>query len=158
MYAAGGVTVRIGRRSAAMDALLIRHGARIGVFVTAWNPMSRRMPVGWNNRMQRALTSRLRFVPAIAADGVWRDWHEAHLLAFAPLARGIGLARRFRQRAVVVVRVGAPVRLVPVSVTLFRAEYAECLNSRLGAIQSCSARARAHVPKAVPSRFRHGRT
>ena len=31
------------------------------------------------------------------------------------------------------------------------------LNSWVGAIQSCAARAGAHVPKAGPSRFRHGR-
>jgi hypothetical protein len=111
-YAAGGLTVRIGRRSAAMDALLSRHDAGVGVFVTAWNPMSRLMPLGWNDRVQRALACRLRFMSSIPADGSWRDWREAHVLAFAPPARVIGVARRFRQRAVVVVRIGAPVRLV----------------------------------------------
>ena len=40
-----------------MDALLARHGARCAVFVTAWNPFSRRMPAGWNRRMQAAPAS-----------------------------------------------------------------------------------------------------
>jgi hypothetical protein len=54
-YTAGKVEVWIGRRSPAMDQLLATHNARAGVFVTAWNPLSRRMPPGWNRRMQERL-------------------------------------------------------------------------------------------------------
>ena len=81
-YEAGGVVVRIGRRSAAMDALLRgRHAA----FITAWNPMSRRRP---------------------------RGWAERHLLvAGDPRALAV-LARRFRQAAVVAVAPGRAARLV----------------------------------------------
>ncbi len=51
---------RINRRSTAMDELLTVYGAKAAVFVTAWNPRSRRMPAGWNQRMQAALKQRLR--------------------------------------------------------------------------------------------------
>ena len=37
----GETTIRIGRRSTAVDRLLSRHGARTAVFVTAWNPFSK---------------------------------------------------------------------------------------------------------------------
>jgi hypothetical protein len=39
------VVVRIGERSHQVDALLARFGARSGVFITAWNPFSRSLPV-----------------------------------------------------------------------------------------------------------------
>lgn len=111
-YRTGDVAVTIGRRSAAMDALLWRRGAGSGVFVSAWNPLARRMPAGWNARMQRSLDAWARHWTVLPADGVWRRWREAHLLLLAPLAPSVVLARRFRQRAVVVVLPGHPARLV----------------------------------------------
>src|SRR5215469_14887371 len=45
LYHAKGCDVRIGRR--APDALFALLGSRVGTFVTAWNPRSRRMPEGW---------------------------------------------------------------------------------------------------------------
>ena len=59
-YEAGGVVVRIGRRSGPMDALLRRRGARAAGFVTAWNPFSRPMPLGWNRRLQARLREAAR--------------------------------------------------------------------------------------------------
>ena len=111
-YVAAGVTVRVGRRSAAMDALLQAHGSRSAVFVTAWNPYSRKMPPGWNARMQTALLDRLRRFRTLPADGGWRRWREAHVLAFGAPQPLLRYAWQFRQNAVVVVRVGAAARLV----------------------------------------------
>ena len=37
----GETTIRVGRRSTAVDRLLSRHGARTAVFVTAWNPFGK---------------------------------------------------------------------------------------------------------------------
>ena len=105
-YAAEGVAVFVGRRSVAMDVLLRRSGVRVGVFVTAWNPMSRRMPDGWNVRRQRALLERLRRLALLSGEGFWRGWQEAHVLVLADPARVRHLARTFRQAAVMVVRVG----------------------------------------------------
>jgi uncharacterized protein DUF3293 len=103
-YTAGNAAIRIGRRSAAMDALLCHHHAMAGVFITAWNPYSRRMPRGWNDRLQRALRGRLRRWPVFPACGGAPGWEEAHFLVLAPPGRVFRLARLFRQNAVVVVR------------------------------------------------------
>ena len=111
-YIAGSVEVRIARRSPAMDALLSVHGARVGVFVTAWNPLSRRMPPAWNRRMQKRLKRRLRRYPTLPAEGFWRRWHEHHLLLLADQRFALKLARQFRQAAIVVVKRGQPATLM----------------------------------------------
>lgn len=112
VYSVCGIEVRIGQRAAAMDALLRRHGARTGLFMTAWNPYSRKMPESWNQRMQRALKERLRRIAALPAHGQWRQWQEAHLLVPGDPRQALRLARVFRQRAVVVVRNGQAARLL----------------------------------------------
>lgn len=111
-YEAAGVVIRIGRRSAAMDALLGRMGTRGGGFIAAWNPLSRRMPEGWNRRMQRRLAERLRCWTCVPALGSLRRWHEAHVLVAADARQLVRLARLFRQRGIVVVERGQPARLV----------------------------------------------
>jgi hypothetical protein len=112
-YEAGGAVARVGRRSAAVDALLRRLGAREGAFVTAWNPWSRRMPPGWNARMTARLRQAARRLPSAEGEGRGRGWSERHLLVAADGRRAAALARRFRQNAVVVARAGTPARLVP---------------------------------------------
>jgi hypothetical protein len=111
-YVAGNVEVRIARRSPAMDELLTAHGARAGVFVTAWNPLSRRMPPGWNRRVQKLLKQRLRRYSTVPAEGSWRRWHEQHVLLIADPRYAMTLARQFRQAAVVVVKRGQPAALM----------------------------------------------
>ena len=108
-YRAADHEIRIGRRSP--DALFAQLQSRTGTLLTAWNPLSRRMPAGWNARMQRRLRLRLRRFSVLEAEGSLRGWHEAMLLAAGPPARALLLARRFRQRAVVVLRQGANARL-----------------------------------------------
>jgi hypothetical protein len=100
-YRACGLVVRIGRRS-----------PLTGVFITAWNPYSRRMPEGWNHRMQSGLRERLRRFKTQPADGVLKRWHEAHLLVAAEPRPVLRIARVFRQRAIVVLQRGKPARLV----------------------------------------------
>ena len=111
-YEAAGARARIGRRSTAVDALLRRLGAQEGAFVTAWNPWSRRMPAGWNARMMARLREASRRLPSAEGEGRGRGWSERHLLLAADPRRTAALARRFRQNAIVVARVGAPARLV----------------------------------------------
>ena len=107
-YEAEGVVARIGRRSRAMDALLRGPAA----FITAWNPYSRPMPFGWNDRMQ----ARLREAVAgrVIGEGVGRGraWAEHHLLVAGPPARIRVVARRFRLHAIVIVAPGRPARLL----------------------------------------------
>lgn len=104
-YAAGGIAARIGWRVAGLDW-------RVAVFLTAWNPYSRRMPDGWNRRMQACLRGWLRGRTVLAGTGTLGRWREEMLLVALDPARAMVLARRFRQRGIVVVRRGQPARLV----------------------------------------------
>lgn len=100
LYRVGNHDIRIGRRS-----------PLAGVLMTAWNPMSRRMPSGWNHRMQTRLRQRLRRWRVTAGNGGLRAWHEDHLLVTADPRLCRTLARLFRQRSIVVLRPRQPVRL-----------------------------------------------
>jgi hypothetical protein len=111
-YTAAGITVRIGRRSADMDRLLMAHRQRAAVFITAYNPFSRSMPAAWNRRIQARLLQNLRGCPVLPASGRWGHWCEAHFLAFAPHRPMIVLARRYRQHGIVTVRLRQPARLI----------------------------------------------
>ncbi|MDB5374926.1 MAG: hypothetical protein JWP04_3568 [Belnapia sp.] len=114
-YEAAGATIRIGRRSPAVDALLARLGARRGGFIGAWNPFSRRMPAGWNARMQDRLRQATRRLPSAEGQGGHGSWREAHLLIAADPRRLAVFARRFRQAAIVIVARGQPARLRPLA-------------------------------------------
>ena len=111
-YRAAGVVVRVGARSAAMDAVLRAWRVRGAVFVGAANPGSRRMPEGWNRRRDAALRGVVRRWPHAPGEGRWRAWREANVLVGCPPAAGLVLARRFRQAAIVVVGRGRPASLV----------------------------------------------
>lgn len=111
-YHAAGIDIRIGRRSPAMDRLLASHHVREAVFITAWNPRSRRMPDGWNRRMQSRLVESTRRLAAMPASGTWRRWSEAHLLLFCSPARASVLGRRFHQYALVIVQQAQPAWLL----------------------------------------------
>lgn len=110
-YEAAGAVARIGRRSAGVDALLRRMGVRQGGFVTAWNPFSRARPDGCNRRMQACLVGAVHRLPRAAGQGRGQGWVEDHLLVGADPRRLWQIARRFRQTAIVIVRLAAPARL-----------------------------------------------
>ncbi len=111
-YEAAGATARIGRRSAAVDALLAHLGVRKGAFVTAWNPYSRPMPRGWNDRMLARLREAAHRLPLVEGQGGAKGWQERHLLVGGDPRRIAVLAHRFRQVAIVAVRRGQAARLV----------------------------------------------
>ncbi|MBX9595202.1 MAG: DUF3293 domain-containing protein [Roseomonas sp.] len=111
-YEAEGAVARIGRRSRAVDALLTRHGARRAAFVTAWNPYSRAMPFGWNDRMQDRLRQAVAGHVIGEGWGRGRAWAEHHLLVAGDPALIRVIARRFRQYAIVIVAPGRPARLL----------------------------------------------
>ncbi len=110
-YEAAGAVARIGRRSAAIDALLAGQGVRQAGFVTAWNPRSQRMPPGWNHRMQAALRQAARGLVVAEGSGRAGGWAEHHLLLAGDPRRLVALARRFRQWAIVTVAPRQPARL-----------------------------------------------
>jgi len=114
-YMAGPAGVRLGARSAEMDALLARAGVRQAAFVTAWNPLSRRRPRVWNEAMMARLKQIAARAGIAMVEGEGRAdrpaWAEAHLLLFGDPRRAAVLARRFRQHAILLLRRGAPARL-----------------------------------------------
>lgn len=111
-YAVGTSPVRIGRRAPDLDTLLRLFGQCQAALITAWNPLSRRMPEAWNHRMQHRLRMCVRRWTVREAAGSLGRWREAHLCVLADPRPCLVLARRFRQRAIVVLRRGQPVRLV----------------------------------------------
>ena len=146
-YEVAGIAVHAGQRSPGLDALLRRHRVKAGVFVTAWNPYSRLMPAGWNQRQQRALLARLRRGTALPASGSWRRWHEDHIFAMGPTATIIRWARLFRQNMVLTARVGQKTVLRRVGLPASPRD-AEFCRSSGSAIRSVSAQTsvRIHWP------------
>ncbi len=112
-YSVAGFNLTIGRRSGALDGLLAGLGAREAVLITAWNPASRRMPPNWNSKMMAALRHRLGTTPALPARGAGRTWSEDHLLVVGDRRRLAKLARLFGQAAMVGLKRGQGVRLLP---------------------------------------------
>jgi hypothetical protein len=112
-YHVAGLDLAIGRRSGALDGLLAGMGVRDAVLITAWNPRSRRMPRLWNEKMMAALRDRLGSTPALPAHNEWRGWAEQQLLVAGDRRRLAVIARHFRQAALVGLRRGQELRLLP---------------------------------------------
>jgi hypothetical protein len=110
-YRAAGFEMRIGRR--VPDALRALLKTRPATLLTAWNPRSRRRPLGWNQRMQRQLRQRLRRLMVIEAEGALGRWHEEMLLVAGDPRRVVKLSLLFRQHAVVILRHRAALRVAP---------------------------------------------
>lgn len=113
--------VRVGDRSLEIDALLARHGARSGTFITAWNPRSQPQSSQVNEAAQARLETELRrqgtvCLPhlGVGADPAWTP--EQGVLALdLSIADAVVLAEAFGQNAVVTVAIGEPACLVPTS-------------------------------------------
>ena len=107
---------RLGRRSRGVDALLAAAGVREGAFLGAWNPLSRARPRAWNDAMLARLRGFVRRAGLRFTEGVGHAekpaWEERHLLLFGDARRAIVLARRFRQHAILRVRLRAASRLL----------------------------------------------
>ncbi|WP_428374775.1 DUF3293 domain-containing protein [Lichenicoccus sp.] len=103
-YEAGGAVLHVGRIATGLDADWAARLAGGGlVLLSACNPGGRRQPDGWNDRMMRRLAEALGRVPHAPGHGRLGIWSEALVLAALDRRRGIALARRFRQNAVILV-------------------------------------------------------
>lgn len=115
-YAAGDAVARLGRRSVPVDRLLAAAGVREAAFIGAWNPLSRAKPRRWNDRALARLRRLARRRGRRFSDGrghaACPPWAEEHLLMFGDLRPILVLARRFRQHAVLRVRLRAASRLL----------------------------------------------
>lgn len=112
------IDLRIGRRSAALDALLARHRATTWAFLTAVNPGSKRLDDDENRRRTRRLTAALarrgwprRRGTGIDPAGRWPPEPSFLVLDADPDAL-VALASRYGQAAFVAGEVGRPARLV----------------------------------------------
>lgn len=108
-----------GSRSAKLEALLKRHGARRWAFITAWNPGSEPQSSGDNARRQRELR---RIVDAgnysaLSGEGVGEDpgWQpeESLLILDIEEREAVRLGQEFGQLAIVAGQLGSPSRLIP---------------------------------------------
>lgn len=110
----GGAFATIDARSPAIDAVLDAHGARSGVFVTAWNPGSSPSDPAANRAAHARLTADLagwRHLPHVGeGEGDWRE--EGLFVLDLPETTAVDVARRHGQVAIVIVRRGEPARLV----------------------------------------------
>lgn len=108
-YTAGGVVAHVGRRPEPMPP---RWAGRDLVLLSACNPGGRLRSDGWNRRMMNHLREALRGFACAEGEGRLGRWSEPLLLVAIAPARGICLARRFRQNAVILLRDRQPARLV----------------------------------------------
>ncbi|MFL1461112.1 DUF3293 domain-containing protein [Roseococcus sp. DSY-14] len=111
-YAAGPVAARIGEPSPSADAWLAQHRAASAVLITAHNPMSRMMPAAWNAAAHARLLRALRGRPVEVGVSGMHGWQEVTVCTPGGLRLGHRLARRFRQRAFVLLRRRRPTLLV----------------------------------------------
>src|ERR1700693_4806937 len=93
-YEAAGIKIRVGIYCAATDRLLLAHGSRAAAFITAYNPSSRMMPLGWNQRRQARLLQALHRRRVLSGRGSLGRWSEAHLLVFGDPRPVRRMARR----------------------------------------------------------------
>lgn len=114
----GEATARIDCHEPAIDALLRRHGATSGVFITAWNPRSVVLPRTDNDAAARRLQSRLagdglRALPhrGLSADPAWQPEEGLFVLDMG-FDDAVRLAAEFGQNAIAAVRLGEPAMLL----------------------------------------------
>jgi putative PIN family toxin of toxin-antitoxin system len=111
----GRFTLRIGRRSAALDELLEAHGAASAAFVTAANPRGEKSSEAGNRAALAELQASLAY-PFYAGEG--RDaegnWPAEPSLLVVGISRGEAeaLGRAWRQNAIVFAEKGAAPELV----------------------------------------------
>jgi sugar phosphate isomerase/epimerase len=112
------IDMRIGETSAAMTALLARHGAGSAVFVTAFNPFSQRLCDDDNAARQRRLKAHLARLGFATIEGAGIDptgqWpsEESVLALGADRPAADDLMRKFEQNAVVFVEGDGCARLL----------------------------------------------
>lgn len=112
------IDMRIGETSAAMAALLAQHGAGSAVFVTAFNPFSRRLCDDDNAARQRRLKAHLARLGLATIEGAGIDptgqWpsEESVLALGADRPAADDLMVKFEQNAVVFVEGDGGARLL----------------------------------------------
>ena len=109
-------TLRIGRPSPRLDALLEAEGAASAAFITAANPRSKRRSDAENHAAFLSFSASMSKAPYACHPGVGRDpfgnWPEKSLLIVGiPRAEAEALGRSLGQNAIVFVEKGKPPEL-----------------------------------------------
>lgn len=112
------IRIRIGKRNAALDALLAAHGERTWAYITAWNPGARRLAATVNAARHQSLLAELAALAKtyFEGDGIpdepgW-DPEKSVLVLGLSLQEARALGRRFGQLAIAAGEVGEAARLV----------------------------------------------
>ena len=112
------IECRVGEPAPALDALLDRHGAASGIFITAWNPRSEAQPAATNasaHRRRAAEIGRrgLRALPhrGFGADPAWEPEEGLFVLDLA-IGPALDLAADFGQNAIAAIARGRSVEIV----------------------------------------------
>jgi hypothetical protein len=99
-------TLRIGKRSLALQRLHQVHAAESSTFLTAWNPLGKAMPAYLNAERQSALRHDLDEIGLCCVSGMGSDpasgWTEESVLAIGLLReQAIALGNKYEQLAIV---------------------------------------------------------
>jgi len=115
-YRAGPLRLRVGERSAALDAMLAERGADEWAYLTAWNPGSQPCPEAENRAAQGRLLERLAAWPTLAGESRGDDasWPAEPSVLVLGIGRGeaMALAREFGQAAILAGRRSGAAELV----------------------------------------------
>jgi hypothetical protein len=114
------ISFRLGEPVPALDAFLAQRGVWTAGFITAWNPLSERRPIGENKAAQKRLQQAIGDLGLPCYEGAGQDendpptWLEPSLLAVGiRIDQLIGLATEYRQHASIWIEHGKPPELIP---------------------------------------------
>ena len=121
-YRVTGVTpaidIRIGELCPPLDALLDKHAVRSWVFITAWNPGSKKLAAGENQRRQAALEAEVQQGGTVFYRGAGvpdeKDWvpEESILIVGINSEDAVKLGKKYAQAAIVTGERSAPAELI----------------------------------------------
>ena len=121
-YRVTGVTpaidIRIGEPCPPLDALLDKHATRNWAFITAWNPGSKKLDAGENQRRQATLEAEVKQDGYVFYRGAGvpdeKDWDPEESIFIMAIGKeaAVRLGRKFGQAAIVVGDRSAPAQLI----------------------------------------------
>ncbi|MDI2090553.1 DUF3293 domain-containing protein [Commensalibacter oyaizuii] len=112
IYQAGPVITKINQYPIGLSE---HYACYSWVMLSACNPGGRKKPWGWNKRMMDRLREYIKHYPYFEGQGSLKEVSEPLFMVNIPLSKGICLARKFRQNAVVFVKYQHLSRLVYLS-------------------------------------------
>jgi hypothetical protein len=111
------IALRIGKSSRAMDRLLLGHGAKTAVFITAWNPRSEVASPSKNRKWNKSLFRDLQSIGKVAIFGQGRSldhrfFEDSFLAIDLTKQEGLKFAKKYSQNAFVFYRLKSKAQLI----------------------------------------------